>query len=431
MSATVDLTWKLSPIQRAFFESDAKYRTLVAGRRFGKNTVGLASQCDFAIRPHAYQYGRDENVVTWWVAPTYTQAKKYGFQTAQEMIPDRLIDGEPRRSIPFEIPLKNGSSMEFYSYSSPESLDGAGVDDMVIDERGYMADDIWNSHLSPMLLDTNGRAAFIGKAAHSEHFVECFERGQNNDDRYDSWQATSYDNPFIPDNRIDDLFGTLPERVYKREILAEFDAGGAYLTGDMLHFVDPDELNERELSWTVTADLGLEANAKKARENDTDYWAAAVVAYDSFQQEAFLVDVARTRGMTKDQGVGWLRSVMDPLPTNTVGIEANQAQRWFVQDAQDAGLKAYGIENDRSKEERLTYLSVPFANKQVRLVNHEVPDDPAQDHDPRWDEFRNEWLSFPNGSHDDLLDAVEMAVRQLNLGGTLTEIDGGHAYGDA
>jgi phage terminase large subunit-like protein len=114
-----------------------------------------------------------------------------------------------------------------------------------------------------------------------------------------------------------------------------------------------------------------------------------------------------------------------------VGIEANQAQRWFVQDAQDAGLKAYGIENDRSKEERLTYLSVPFANEQVRLVNHEVPDDPAQDHDPRWDEFRNEWLSFPNGSHDDLLDAVEMAVRQLNLGGTLTEIDGGHAYGDA
>jgi len=433
MSATaLTLTWKLSPKQREYFESPAKYRTLVGGRRFGKNTVGLASQIDFAARPHTYQWGRDEDVVVWWVAPTYNQSKKYGFESALEMIPDRLIDGEPKRTIPFEIPLTTGGRMEFYSYDRPESLDGAGVDDMVIDERGYMPDDVWESNLAPMLLDTNGRASFIGKAAYSEHFVECFRRGQSGDERYASWRATSFDNPFIPDDRIDELFGDLPEAVYQREIMADFDAGGEYLTGDMLTFVDPAELDDRELSWTVTADLGIEADPEKARSDDTDYWSAAVVAYDSWAQEAFLVDIARTRGMTKDQGVGWLRSIMDPLPTNTVGIEANQAQRWFVQDAQKAGLDAYSITNDRAKEERLTYLSVPFANGQVRLVNHDDPDDrpPGQDHDPRWDPFVSEWLSFPTGDHDDLLDATEMAVRQLNLGGSIDQIDGGQAYGD-
>ena len=432
--STVRLRWKLSPKQRAFFESDAKYRTLAGGRRFGKNTVGLASQIDFATRPHAYRWGRDDSVVTWWVAPTYNQAKKYGFETALEMIPSRLIDGEPKRTIPFEIPLVNGAQMEFYSYDRPESLDGAGVDDMTIDERGYMDDDIWESNLAPMLLDTDGRAAFIGKAAYSGHFVECFERGQDPDDElYDSWRATSYDNPFIPDARIDELFGDLPDRVFQREIMAEFDAGGSFLTRDMLSFVHASDLDEeRELSWTVTADLGLEADPQKARDNDTDYWAAAVIAYDSWRQEAFLVDVARTRGMTKDQGVGWLHSIMDTVPTNKVGIEANQAQRWFVQDAQEAGLDAFGIDNDRKKEERLTYLSVPFANGQVRLVNHDDPSERAlgQEYDPRWDPFVSEWLSFPNGSHDDLLDATEMGIRQLNLGGSIREIEGGHAYGD-
>lgn len=429
---TIRFEWKLSPIQRQFFESDAKYRTLVGGRRFGKNTVGLASQIDFAARPETYRWGRDRNVVTWWVAPTYNQAKKYGFETALSMLPDRLIDGEPKRTIPFEIPLRTGGQLEFYSYDRPESLDGAGVDDMVIDERGYMADEIWESNLAPMLLDTDGRAAFIGKAAYTDHFAECYERGQTDAELYDSWRATSYDNPFIPDARVDELFADLPERVYRREILAEFDAGGAFLTGDMLHFVAADALDDRELSWTVTADLGLEADPEKAREQDTDYWAAAVVAYDSWRQEAFLVDIARTRGMTKDQGVGWLRSIMDGLPTTTIGIEANQAQRWFVQDAQNAGLDAYGIENDRSKEERLTYLSVPFANEQVRLVNHDDPAEraPGQDWDPRWDPFVSEWLSFPTGEHDDLLDATEMAIRQLNLGGSLGAIEGGQAYGE-
>jgi len=430
---TIRLQWKLSPKQRAFFESDAKYRTLAGGRRFGKNTVGLASQVDFAIQPEVYRWGRDSDIVTWWVAPTYTQAKKYGFETALKMIPDRLIDGEPKRTIPFEISLVNGSQLEFYSFDRPESLDGAGVDDMTIDERGYMDDDIWESNLAPMLLDTDGRAAFIGKAAYSEHFVECFERGQDSgDDLYDSCRATSYDNPFIPDARIDELFGDLPERVSRREIMAEFDAGGSFLTRDMLSFVDAATLTEdHELSWTVTADLGLEADPEKARDNDTDYWAAAVVAYDSWRQEAFLVDIARTRGMTKDQGVGWLRSIMDGVPTNQVGIEAIQAQRWFVQDAKDAGLNAYGIENDRSKEERLTYLSVPFANERVRVVNHDDPGGrgPGQEYDPRWDPFVSEWLAFPNGSHDDLLDAAEMAIRQLDLGGSI-EAYGGRAYGD-
>lgn len=427
----ITLQWKLSPIQRQFFESDAKYRTLAGGRRFGKNTVGLASQIDFATRPETYRWGRDEDVVTWWVAPTYNQAKKYGFEKALEMLPGRLIDGEPKRTIPFEIPLVTGGRMEFYSYDRPESLDGAGVDDMTIDERGYMDDEVWESNLAAMLLDTDGRAAFIGKAAFSEHFVECFERGrfESDDPQYASWQATSYDNPFIPDERIDELFGTLPERVFQREIMAEFDAGGDFLTRDMLTFVHASELPEREFSWHVVADLGIEADPSKARENDTDYWAAAVIAYDSLQQEAYLVDVTRTRGMTKDQGVGWLSAIMDGVPTNRVGVEANQAQVWFVQDAQKAGLDAYGIENDRPKEERLTYLSVPFANGRVKLVNHDDPDDraPGQEYDPRWDGFVSEWLSFPNGSHDDMLDGVEMALRQLNLGASI-QAYGGDAY---
>ena len=432
---TVTLTWKLSPIQRQYFESDAKYRTLVGGRRFGKNTVGLASEIDYALNPDAYPWGRDDpaDVVTWWVAPTYTQAKKYGFEKAREMLPGRLIDGDPRYSYPFEIPLINGATMEFFSYASPESLDGAGVDSMVIDERGYMDDDVWTTNLAPMLLDTDGRASFIGKAAYSEHFVECFERGQGPaDTEFASWQATSYDNPFIPDERIDDLFANLPERVFNREILADFDAGGEFLTRDMLTFVEGADVPDRDLSWIVYVDLGLEADPSKARENDTDYWAAAIVAYDGFRQQAYLVDVTRTRGMTKDQGVAWLLAIMDGVPTNRAFVESNQAQRWFVEDAQKAGLNVQGIENTRPKDERITYLSVPFANERVNIVNHDDPDERTRDQefDPRWGEFVAEWLAFPTGSHDDQLDAVEGALRQVNLG-TGVQAYGGRAYGDA
>lgn len=403
--STVSLTWSLSSIQREYFDSDAKYRTLVAGRRFGKNTVGLASQIDFAARPHAYQYGRDSDVVTWWIAPTYNQAKKYGFETALEMLPDRLLDGDPKQTIPFEINLATGSTMEFYSFDRPKSLDGAGVDDMVIDERGYMDDSIWHTNLAPMLLDTGGRASFIGKPWSSDHFRESFDKGQDPaHPEYASWQATSYDNPWIPDERIDELFGDLPDRIYQREIMADFDASGTVLTDDMLNYIAPEELPDTEPKWIVGVDLGVTADSKKAREDDTDYWTAAVLGVDTIRSKGYLFHVHRKRGMTLREGLDWLQGITRPLRSPSIYVESNQAQRWFAQEAAERGLNVAQVQNTTAKEDRIVQLSIPFEAGTILLVDT-----------GEWSDFTSEWLSFPDGKHDDQLDATEIAVSNCQL----------------
>lgn len=253
------------------------------------------------------------------------------------------------------------------------------------------------------------------------------------DDRTAITGVPTYANPHTPED-YHEAMADLPEEVRAQEVEGRFvEFGGGMLPRDMLEFVHVSEMpEEREFSWTVAADLAVEADAGKAREDDTDYWAAAVIAYDALQQQAYLVDVTRTRGMTKDQGVGWLSSIMDGLPTNQIGVEANQAQRWLVQDLRNSGLQAYEIKNTRSKEERLTYLSVPFANESVKVVNHDDPEDRPhnQEYDPRWQAFVNEWVSFPTGSHDDLLDATEMALRDVSLGAGVSAIEAGSAYGN-
>lgn len=413
---TLTLEWILSPIQTKYFQSPAKYRTLVAGRRFGKNKVGLASQVDYANNPTKYEHGQDDptKVVTWWVAPSYTQAKKYGFEEAKDMIPDALIDGSPKASPPYEIPLTNGAKMEFYSYGNPESLDGAGVDDMVIDERGYMPDSVWDTNLAPMLLDTGGRASFIGKPWPSEHFEDCFRKGLNDEiDRYESWHATSYDNPWIPDQRIDELFGDLPEQIYNREIMAEFDATGSLLTKDMLQFTHTNDMPDREYKYQLGVDLGVEKDAEKARENDTDYFAAALYAVDRMDQTAYIVDVHRDRGMSLRQGIEWLDEITRPLrPVRPeIFIEANQAQDFFVQEASNQGLNVAPVKTTTKKEDRLVQLSIPFENGSIQLVNRDV--DVNLGYDSRWKDFVSEWLAFPSGGHDDMLDAVEIGAQSI------------------
>lgn len=247
------------------------------------------------------------------------------------------------------------------------------------------------------------------------------------DDRLCVAHVPSWANPHNPEDFKDEM-RNLPEQLRRQQAEGYFvEFGGGLLDRDSLTFVDADSLKtDREFKWVVTADLALEADPGRARDNDTDYWAAAILAVDQFSSTAYLVDVARTRGMTKDQGVGWLRGIMDGVPTNKVGIEANQAQRWFVQDAQNAGLRAYPIENRRNKEERLTYLSVPFANGSVKVVNH----DGEEPYDDRWQPFVDEWVGFPNAAHDDILDAVEMAVRQVSLGQGIGAMEAGSAYGE-
>ena len=398
----------LHGIQQAFARSGARYRTLVAGRRFGKNHAAIVSDADFALAPDTYPYGRDdpERVVLWWIGPTYNQTLKYGFQQARDALPDAAI-ADTKKTAPFEIHLTNGVTWEFYSFDRPQSLDGAGVDSMTIDERGYMDTDIWETNLAAMLLDTDGRVAFIGKPWHNDHFKECFQKGQSADHpAYDSWHATSYDNPRIPDERIDDIFGDLPEPVYRREILAEFDAGGKILTLDMLDSIPADEWRDASdrWHWHIGVDIGVTMDSSKARESDSDYWAVAVVAEHPLQPEAYVLDIARERGQTPTHAARWLAGLLEDIPTDKCYVEAVQAQRWFLEDCRDVGLQPVAVEHDRSKEERLMYLGVPFENDSVRLVDG-----------VDWSDFKNEWAAFPDGSHDDQLDALEIALRHTNL----------------
>ena len=86
----------------------------------------------------------------------------------------------------------------------------------------------------------------------------------------------------------------------------------------------------------------------------------------------------------------------------------------------------HGVSQSLKKEARLIQLSVPFENEVIQLVNFET--DPEDGLDDRWDELTQEWRAFPDGSHDDMLDAVELALRNISVGQTLG-VDGVDMYG--
>ncbi len=437
-SQSYKFTWKLSTKQRQLFESDARFRVAMMGRRFGKNEVSTAIEVDYATRPESYDFGTDdpENVVIWHVAPTYRQAYLYGYQKTIEKIPDALLNEDNTRGSewgPSRIELITGATVEFLSYGNPSGLQGGGVDLIVGDEWAYSDSDIWDQDLRPMLMDTGGGAVLISKPLGENAFYDKYVDGAKPEDPYsdgeeprDGWQsfhATSYESPFIPDSEVDNAKATTPESVFRQEYLADPQSGGTLLTLDMLDYEPASVLDGTNWNWHIAVDLGVEMSAKKARDNSTDFWALVVVAEHPRKPYAYLCEVRRRRGQAPSEAAQWIKDTISWVPTNNVKYEKVQAQAWFETHLQDHQLHPIPVTPTASKEDRIIGLSVPFSNGQVKLIDW----DDVTGKDMDWSDYRTEWAGFP-GDKVDQLDATAMALDECNFGVSI-DAEGMDMYG--
>ncbi|AFH22779.1 terminase large subunit [environmental Halophage eHP-34] len=439
MSKAIRFKWHLSEKQQALFQSDARFRVGMMGRRFGKNEVSTAIEVDYATQPAKHSFGTDTpgDVIVWHVAPTYRQAYLYGYQKTKAKIPDTLInDSETRGSewSPSKITLTTGGTIEFLSYGNPSGLQGGGVDLIVGDEWAYSDSSIWDQDLRPMLMDTGGGAVLISKPLGENHFYDKYQQGATPEmpysdgseplDGWESFHATGYDSPFIPDSELEQAKATTPDSVFRQEYLADPQSGGTLLTLDMLSKEPASALDGDKWEWHVAVDLGVEMDAAKARNNDTDYWALVVVAEHWRKPYAYVAEVRRKRGQAPSAAAQWIADTIDWVPTNRVKYEKVQAQAWFETHLQDHQLQPIPSTPEAKKEDRIIGLSVPFSNGTVKLLDWS--DVPGKDMD--WSDFRTEWAGFPSGKVDQL-DATAMALDGCNFGVNVNTEGGMDMYG--
>lgn len=194
------------------------------------------------------------------------------------------------------------------------------------------------------------------------------------------------------------------------------DSAGAILSRDQLSFVHMDDLEDREYRYVIGVDLAYVSSKARAEATDSDYTAAALVAFDKANNAAYVVDVARERGMSLRQQVNWLANIASQVPNPTVRIEDVGAQSWFIQEARESVPgQIEAVTPSRGKEERIQDMSILFERGDVKLVNRDV--DENLSYDPNLRDFVREWVTFGDGNSPDLLDAVWYSLEHLQLGG--------------
>jgi len=155
----------LHPCQYEVFSNPARFRVLVAGRRFGKTHLALTAML-LAATLHPDQ-------VVWYVGPNNSQSKRIAWDRLKKLT-EPYWSKDPNET-DLRIDLSNGSTLFVYGAFNPESLRGRGIDFLVLDEFALIDPQAWFSVLRPALSDRKGRVLFIGTPQGRNHFFDMSE----------------------------------------------------------------------------------------------------------------------------------------------------------------------------------------------------------------------------------------------------------------
>lgn len=120
-----------------------------------------------------------------------------------------------------EIVFKNNSKILFRSAASEDSLRGQSVDYMILDEAAFIKKDTVETILMPMLNVMGKKCLFISTPKGKNYLYEYFLRG-NKMDKWRSIRYSTYDSPYANQELIDLFKETLPTKLFKQEVEAEF-----------------------------------------------------------------------------------------------------------------------------------------------------------------------------------------------------------------
>lgn len=209
MQITVKLI-KPYKLQKEIIEDYARFKVVCSGRRVGKSTLSIILACINLLEGKRVAY----------ITPEYTLAEKF-YDDIIENFPEEVIQRKNKARVSFT--LKTGGMIKFFSGEAINRVRGWEFDYVIIDEAAYIPDlqFEWQQSIRPLLMKTKGKALFISTPNGRNYFYSLFQKGINNEDGFKSWQFSSHHNPYLPEDELQELISTMPEAVYRQEILAE------------------------------------------------------------------------------------------------------------------------------------------------------------------------------------------------------------------
>ena len=333
------LTYEPHKFQKLFHKSNARFRTLIAGRRGGKSLAGTVE---------ASWHANKSKCRGWIVAPTYVMLRDINIPMLTEWIPQYAIKDWNRTEKRME--LVNGSEIVFRSAEDPDKLRGVGLDWLWLDEACFMKAEVWDV-MYPTLTDTKG-VAWITTTPQGYDWVydKFFKPAQEGNADYQAWHYRTVDNPYIDPEIVEKARAEMNDQMFRQEYLATFEKFTGLVYPDFdekTHVIDPIPADRDDL-WFVGIDLGYT--------NQT----AVVLMMEDVDKNMYIVDEIYESGLIAEDVS---KRVQNMLKAHGLDIDAIEV---FVADPSGASRHQGRPELNMFDQLQLAGLPVVKGNNDVR-----------------------------------------------------------------
>lgn len=384
----------LHPDQLTVFKDQARFKIVVAGRRWGKSLLARKILFIEALKASTAD--------VYYIAPTFEQGKRIMWALMKE-------DGRFGRSDPLidwahentgVCRLINGRHIHICGSDRPDTIRGVAMQYAVLDEYASMKPLVWEEIVRPALMDVQGGALFIGTPAGKNHFFDLYEKNQN-DPEWSTWQFKSKDNPFLKAEELDKTFAGLSSQVARQELEASFESfSSGIFKEEWIKYADEPVEGE----WVVVADLAGFEEASKARGTSSGKLdESAVWAVKVHTGGWFLGELEHGRWNIRETSVRILRMAQEKR-AQCIGIERGALLNAVLPYMEDQ-MRRLGYfprietvtHGGKAKTDRVVWaLQGRFERGVITLKK--APWNRA---------FISQLLDFPNRlAHDDLVDAL-------------------------
>lgn len=376
---------KQKEIHNSIINESYKYYILNIGRQFGKTMLGINQMLYWAINHKGCNIA--------WVTPIYKQSKKVFDEMEKVTKSSGLF--EYNRS---DLTISGfNSQIQFFSGERPDNIRGNTFDYLIVDEMAFTRPELWSEVLSATVLVKGKKVIFISTPKGKNHFYQLSLQ-PNYDNRYKYFHYSSYDNPMIDAEDLEERKRSLPKHIFEQEYLAKFidNASGLFKNVDSC-VIKPAERTQKLFGGL---DIGR-----------ADDYTVLTILNKNYQ----MVYVQRWRQQE------WSK-IIDEVATKIreynaeIFVEVNNQGDVFFEMLQNKvynNVQPY-VTTTATKPIMIEDLAVHFENKDIGILNENWLVDELNAFTYIYNEkTRRVQYGAPQGVHDDGVMSLALAVQSI------------------
>ena len=376
---------KQKEIHNSIINESYKYYILNIGRQFGKTMLGINQMLYWAINHKGCNIA--------WVTPIYKQSKKV-FDEMEKVTKSSGLFEYNRSDLTISA---FNSQIQFFSGERPDNIRGNTFDYLIVDEMAFTRPELWSEVLSATVLVKGKKVIFISTPKGKNHFYQLSLQ-PNYDNRYKYFHYSSYDNPMIDVEDLEERKRSLPKHIFEQEYLAKFidNASGLFKNVDSC-VIKPAERTQKLFGGL---DIGR-----------ADDYTVLTILNKSYQ----MVYVQRWRQQE------WSK-IIDEVATKIreynaeIFVEVNNQGDVFFEMLQNKvynNVQPY-VTSTATKPIMIEDLAVHFENKDIGILNENWLVDELNAFTYIYNEkTRRVQYGAPQGVHDDGVMSLALAVQSI------------------